>query len=87
MRTDEQPLVLSRQDHIKHICENISRERINQADQSALDVLFDEQLRRVAHAMAEREETPVMRLPSPIAWLLQGLFYVGISGVVYAVFR
>ena len=83
MRTDE-PAVLVTKDEL---ISSLTRWRLNEIDRISADILFEEQLRQVAFAIAEPEETPVMRLPSPVAWLLQALFYVGISGVVYAVFR
>lgn len=50
------PIVLSRDEHVDHI---IGYWRQRQADMLTDDVLFDEQLRRVANAMAEPQPRPI----------------------------
>ena len=77
--------------HEQHVAEIVRlplshRERLKQIDERSLDVLFDDQLRRVAEAIAEHE-IPVMRLPTPLAWLLNGLLWAPIIVLGFAVFR
>ena len=78
-----QPCILTHDQHVA----SLTRWRLNEIDRISADILFEEQLRQVAFAIAEPDEMPVMRLPNPVAWLLQALFYVGIAGAVYGVFR
>ena len=82
------PIILTHEQHVAEImCMPIShRERLKQIDERSLDVLFDDQLRRVAEAIAEHE-IPVMRLPSPLAWLLNGLLWAPIIVILFTVFR
>ena len=86
MRRDEPAVIMTRAEHIVHIERHWSHERQQRADKAALDVLFEEQLRRVAEALAE-PEPPKMNLPKPGAWLLAALFWFGITGTFYMVFR
>jgi len=83
MRADE-PAVLVTKDEL---ISGLTRWRLNEIDRISTEILLDEQLRQVAEAIAERDEMPVMRLPSLSAWLLNGLLWVGIAGTVYGVFR
>jgi len=77
------PIVLTREQHINEI---MSRFELDRIDERAADILIDAELRRVAEAIAEHE-IPVMRLPTPLAWLLNGLLWAPIVVILFTVFR
>ena len=83
MRADE-PAVLVTKDEL---ISGLTRWRLNEIDRISTEILLDEQLRQVAEAIAERDEMPVMRLPTPLAWLLNGLLWAPIVVILFTVFR
>lgn len=77
-----EPIVLSREEHINEIMRHW---RGKQIDDTAADILFDEQLRQVAFAMAEPQ--PVMKLPKLTVWVLNVLLWAPLVILGFEIFR
>lgn len=82
-------ITLSHNQHLDDIAHRpmSQRERLAELDQRILDILYDDHLRQVAHAMWE--EPPVEQKRSHMfgAIALNCMLWFGVLGVLYAVFR
>jgi hypothetical protein len=87
---NEQPILLTDDEHLDEImsARPSYRERLRDLDERILDILYDDQLRQVAHAMAEPQQRSEKRRSHMIAaFALNCVFWLPVIVIAFEVLR